>query len=73
MTYKEYVNNTSDNAQLARFLVNFCTDFYSETLNGICNVSCETCKHSFYDCVEKLLKQKVDTAKLLRDNKCNAR
>lgn len=68
MTYKKFLNTTTDNDKLANFLYNFCVSFYCECLSGICdNKPCDECKDSCYGCIEELLDTEIDERLLERD------
>ena len=49
MTYKEFLNTTTDEERLATFLYNFCSAFYSECLTGICDKPCNDIQGLYED------------------------
>lgn len=69
MTYKEFLNTTTDNYRLANLIYNFYIRFYCERLPEICdNKSFEECKDGCYGCFEKLLDTEIDEKLLERIN-----
>lgn len=70
MTYKDFLNNTKDNKLLATFLYNFCIDFYTEKVNGLCEyVDCNKSKDGCYGCIENLLNKDIQDDLLERRNR----
>ena len=65
MTYKEFLNKTTDEEKLATFLYNFCSAFYSECLTGICDKPCNESKDGCYGCMKELLNKEMDECRLL--------
>ncbi len=60
MTYKKFLNTTTDETKLATFLFNFSASFYSERLGEICDKPCEECRDSCYGCIAELLNKEMD-------------
>lgn len=66
MTYKQFLNTTTDKTKLATFLYNFCVSFYSEKLEEICDKPCEECGDSCYGCIAELLNKEMNNKLLER-------
>ena len=66
MTYQEFLNTTTDKDELATFLFNFCSAFYSETLVGVCDKECYESQDECYGCLKRLLDKEMDECKLLK-------
>ena len=66
MTYKEFLNSTKSNQELATFLFNFCSSFYTESISGLCDRPCIESNNSCYGCIEELLDKEIDVDLLHR-------
>lgn len=66
MTYQEFLNTTTDKDKLAIFLYNFCSDFYTEHLTGVCDKPCSESKDSCYGCLKEALDKEMNENSLLK-------
>jgi len=56
MTNEENFKNANTTEEFANLLFEFSSGFYSERINGLCNIRCEDSENSCSWCIEKWLK-----------------
>ena len=67
MTYKEFLNMTTDNDKLATFLFNFSRAFYLEEIPCICDTkSCSNQEDGCYSCIKEWLDTEADESLLMK-------